>query len=95
MPQQWMPAGSALMERVERMNVVMMHSQQRVGFTQHNPYTMEVDRRKNRNCYNCRGFRHLVRNCRNRGTENRIGNGRRLEYGQENLNGEGDLVVLN
>jgi len=27
--------------------------------------------------------------------ENRIGEERKLEYGQENLNGEGDLVVLN
>ena len=48
----------------------------------------------------------MVRNCRNRGTGNRIREGRRLEYknrrmieegnGQEeNLNGERDLIVLN
>jgi len=43
---------------------------------------MDVDRRENRNCYNCGGFGHLVRNCRNRGIGNRIGNGRRLKYGQ-------------
>jgi len=42
---------------------------------------MEVDRR-NRNYYNCTGFGYLVRNCRNKRTENRIGEGRRLEYGQ-------------
>jgi len=60
---------------------------------------------ENQNCYNYRRFGHLARNCRNRRTENRMGNGRRLEYGQrlriergngqENLNGERDLVVLN
>jgi len=65
---------------------------------------MEVDRRKNRNCYNCGGFRYLARNCRNRGMGNRIRDGRRLEYGQRlrieennehsNLNGKENLVVL-
>jgi len=60
----------------------------------------------NRNYYNYRRFRHLVINCRNRGTENRIREGRRLEYGnkrmieeengqEENLNGDRDLIVLN
>jgi len=59
--------------------------------------------RENRNCYNCRDFRHLVKNFRNRGIGGRIGEGRRLEYGngshkqrrmieggneQSNLNGE-------
>jgi len=33
---------------------------------------MEVDR-ENRNCYNCRGFGHLVKNCRNGEIEDRIG----------------------
>ena len=40
---------------------------------------MDVDKR-NRNCYNCEGFGHLARNCRNRGTEGRIREKRRLEY---------------
>jgi len=66
---------------------------------------MDVDRRENRNCYNYGGFGHMAKNCRNRGIENRIGDGRRLEYGQRlkieendrqrNLNGKRDLVVLN
>ena len=63
---------------------------------------------ENRNCYNCRGFGHLARNCRNRGIGNRIGEKRRLKYGQNNrqrlmieeengqsnLNGDRDLIVL-
>jgi len=50
-----------------------------------------------------------VRNCRNKGIENRIGERRRLEYGQDNkqrlmiegrngqsnLNRDRDLIVLN
>jgi len=59
---------------------------------------MDVDRKKNRNCYNYRGFGHLARNCRNRRTGNRIGEGRRLEYGgngKQNLNGKRDLILLN
>jgi len=50
-------------------------------------------------------FKHMAKNYRNRGTGNRIGKGRRLEYGQRlvikgnngqsNLNGKRDLVVLN
>jgi len=40
---------------------------------------MEIDR-ENQNYYNCRSFGHLARNCRNRGTGDRIREGRRLEY---------------
>jgi len=57
---------------VEKTNIVMVCPNQRVGFAQCNPYAIEVDRR-NRNCYNCRRFGYLVRNCRNRETGNRIG----------------------
>jgi len=69
---------------------------------------MDVDRRENRNYYNCEGFGHLVRNCRNRRIGERIGQRRKLEYGnennrqkrveggnkQENLNGEENLIVF-
>jgi len=95
------------MKEVERMNAVIMWSQQRTGFAQRNPYTMDIDRRKNRNCYSCGGFRHLARNCRNKRTENRIREGRRLEYGgnerqkrieegnrEQNLNRKQDLILL-
>ena len=102
-PQQQVLTGPALIKRVERTNVVIVCPQQRVGFTQCNPYAMNVDRRENRNCYNCGGFGYLSSNCRNRRTENRIGNGKKLEYrqrlmikgnnGQENLNRKRNLVV--
>ena len=106
-PQQQVQTGLALIEGVERTNAVMACPQQRIGFAQCNSYAMDIDRRENRNCYNCRGFRYLARNCRNR--ENRIGEGRRLEYsgnknnrqrrvegenGPESLNGNRDLILL-
>jgi len=40
--------------------------------------------RGNKNCYNCGGFEHMARNCRNRRIGGRIGEGRRLEYGDGN-----------
>ena len=52
----------APMERVERTEAVIVCPQQRAGFAQRNPYAMNVDRRENRNCYSCGGFRHLARN---------------------------------
>jgi len=48
---------------------------------------MEMDR-SNRNCYSCGGFGHLARNYRNRRIENRIGEGRRLEYRRNENNGQ-------
>jgi len=100
MPPQWITTRPALVEGVERMDAVMICSQQRVGGTQRSPYAMNVDRRENRNYYSCEGFGHLARNCRNKRTGNRIGERRRLEYRrqrrekegkeQSNLNREGD-----
>jgi len=70
-PQQQAPIGPAPMEDVERTNAAMVTPQQRTGFPQRNPYTMDVDRGENRNCYACGGFGHLARNSRNRGMTNR------------------------
>ena len=77
------------MEGVERTNTAMATPQQRTVFPQRNLYTMDVDRRENRNCYTCGGFRNLVRNCKSR----EIGMNRRMEIDQNinNLNGKGDL----
>ena len=41
---------------------------------------MDIDQ-GNSNYYNCRGFGYLARNCRNKGTEDRIREERRLKYG--------------
>ena len=53
---------------------------------------MDIDR-EIRNYYNYGDFGHLARNCRNRETRGRIGQGRKLEYRNEynkqsNLNRE-------
>ena len=56
------------MEGIERMNIIMVHPNQRAKFTQYNPYTIDMDR-GNRNCYNYGGFEYIARNCRNRETE--------------------------
>jgi len=91
MSQQWILTGPALMEGVEKTNVAMVRPQQQeTGFPQRNLYTMDVDRRENKNCYTCGGFRHLARNCRNRGMEMN----RRIEVDQDansNLNGKEGL----
>ena len=70
---------------------------------------MNVNKRENRNYYNCGEFGHLARNCKNRKEENIIGEEKRLEYGknenngqrrieegkgQSNLNEKGDLIVF-
>jgi len=75
------------MEGIERTNTVMACPQQRKGFVQQNSYAMKVDR-SNRNCYSCEGFGHLARNCRSRRIGGRIEQGRRLEYGGNENNGQ-------
>ena len=66
------------MERIKRTNIVMVHLNQWAMFALYNSYAINVNRR-NQNCYNCRGFRYLARNYRNR--ENKIEKSRRLKYG--------------
>ena len=76
------------MEGVERTNTAMATPQQRAGFSQRNPYAMNVDRRNNKTCFACEGFGHMTRFCKNRGMVNR-----RVEIDQDNsnLNGKGGL----
>ena len=81
LPQQ-ATTGPALMEGIERMNVVVVRRQgqgQGAGAPlRRDPYAMEIDRR--RNCYTCGGFGHMAHYCRNKGRERAI-EGRRVEYG--------------
>jgi len=75
---QWTTTRPALMEGVERMNVVIIYPQQREEVAQRNPYAIEVDR--GRNYYACGRFRHMAQHYRNRGGRIRIGDGKRLKY---------------
>jgi len=79
LPQQ-ATTGPALMEDVERTNVVVLRGSgvgQSAGIPPRwNPFAMEVDR--GQNCYACGGFGHMARHCRNRG---RGMQGRRVEIG--------------
>ena len=82
----------------------MVYSNRRVRLAQRNPYAMDVDQ-ENKNCFNCRRFGYIARNCRNKGTGNRIEKGRRLEYGQmlaieennrqNNLKEKENLIIFN
>ena len=82
MPPQQATTGPALMEKIERMNAVVIRGQKKgqgAGApSRRNPYTMEIDRGKN--CYTCGGFGHMARHCRNQGQRGRVAEGRRLEY---------------
>ena len=60
-------------------------------FSQKNSYAINIDRREIRNCYVCEDFGHLTRNYRNR----RVEMNRRMKIdNNNNLNGEGDLIVF-
>jgi len=84
MPQQ-ATMGPALMEGVERTNVVVVRGlgvgvEQSMGAPPRwDPYAMEVDH--GRNCYTCGGFGHMAHYCRNRGQRGRVVENRRVEYG--------------
>ena len=69
------------MEGIERMNAVVVRGQgQGVGIPPRwNPFAMEIDR--GRNCFACRGFRHIACHCRNYGQRGRVVDNRRVEYG--------------
>ena len=103
MPQQ-ATIGPAPMESIERTNAVVVRGAgQGAGVSpRRDPFAMEVDR--GRNCYACGGFRHMARNCRNRG-RGRPMDGRRVESSggrieeifdnSNNLKGEENLELLN
>ena len=63
---QQVTTGPALMEGVERMNMVVVRgSGQSAGVPpRQDPYAMEIDR--GRNCYACGGFGHMAHHYRNR-----------------------------
>ena len=68
-----------------------------IGFVPwYNPYTMNINR--GRNCYNCGGFEHITRYCREYKNQRRIGWKRRMNYednrNTSNLNREENLMVL-
>ena len=97
MPPQQMPKRPALIERVERTNIVMVRGPgQGVGAPpRKDPYAMKVDRE--RNCYACRGFGHMAYHCRKKG---RIAEGKRVEFEgnykySNTLKGEENLESLN
>ena len=74
------PTESALIEEVERIDIIIVCPNQWAGFVfLWDLYTIEVDR-GNRNCYNYGYFGHLARNCKNSGIGGKIGESRRLEY---------------
>ena len=78
MPQQ-ATMGPAPMEGIERTNAVVVRGQGAGTPPRRDPFAMEVDR--GRNCFACRGFRHMAHHCRNQGQRGRIVDNRRVEYG--------------
>ena len=70
--------GPALMEEVERTNIVIMRGlgQGRRTPPRKDPYAMDIDQGKS--CYICGEFGHMAHYCRNQ--EERVVAERRLEY---------------
>ena len=79
MPSQQATTGSAPMEGVERMNVVVVRgAEQGVGASSRRDlYAIEVDR--GRNCYACGGFGHMAHHCKNQGGRVAKGEGWNME----------------
>jgi len=100
-----MTTGPAPMEGIERTNTVVVRGAgQGAGIPpRRDPFAMEVD--QGWNCYACRGFGHMARNCRNRRIRGRVADNRRVEYGggrieeienfSNNLKGDENLELLN
>ena len=65
MQQQRVTMGPALMEGVERTNVVVVRGQGTGIPQRRDPFAMEIDR--GRNCFACGGFGHMAHHCKNRG----------------------------
>ena len=64
MPSQQATTGSAPIEGVERMNVVVVRgSEQEIRALRRDSYVMEVDRE--RNCYTYESFGHMACYCKN------------------------------
>ena len=57
----------------------------------HSLYAINIDKR--RNCYNCRGFGYIMRNCRNQRT---VGQEKMISYrrNNDNLKENENLIVL-
>ena len=63
-----------------------------MGQPRRDPNAINMDRRDNRNCYNCGRFRHMTRNYKNR----KVGMNRRMETEDNiNLNRDRGLMGLN
>ena len=82
MPQQ-VTTGPALMEGIERTNMVVVRGsgvgQSGGAPPRRDPFALDIDR--GQNCYACRGFGHMARHCRNQGQRGRVADNRRVEYG--------------
>ena len=104
MPSQQAITGPALIEEVERTNMMIVRGQgQGMEISpRRDPYAMEIDRE--RNFYACEGFGYIACHCRNQGQRERVAKERRLEYGGgrieginehlDNLKGVGNLESL-
>jgi len=81
MPPQQATTRPAPMEKIERMNAVVVRGTgQGVGTSpRRNSYVIEMD--WGRNCYTCGGFVHMACHCRNWGQRERTAENRRVEYG--------------
>ena len=85
-----MPAKPTLIEEVKRINIVIVYLQQWTVFiSRQNSYVMDID--WERNCYSCKEFGHITKNCRNYKI---VRQEKRLEY-RNNENEEENLIVLN